>query len=57
MILLPVLWRYLFVQYGKTLALSLAGFLLILLSTRLEEAAKLVSLGTDIQKVALYILY
>lgn len=55
--LLPRLWRYLFLQYGKTLALSLIGFLIILLSTRLEDAAKLVSLGTPIGTVILYILY
>lgn len=55
--LVPVLWRYLLWQYGKTLALSLAGFLLILLSTRLEEAAKLVSFGTSIGSVALFVLY
>lgn len=55
--LVPVLWRYLLWQYGKTLALSLAGFLLILLSTRLEEAAKLVSFGTSIGSVVLFVLY
>lgn len=55
--LLPLLWRYLFLQYGKTLALTLAGFLLVLLSTRLEEAAKLVSFGTSLGTVALFILY
>ncbi len=55
--LLPVLWRYLFLQYGKTLLLSLLGFLVILLSTRLEEAAKLVSLGTSLGSVVLYIFY
>ncbi len=55
--LLPLLWRYLFLQYGKTLVLSILGFLVILLSTRLEEAAKLISLGTSIGSVVLYILY
>ncbi len=55
--LLPLLWRYLFFQYAKTLLLSLAGFLLILLSTRLEDAAKLLSLGTSFSSVCLYILY
>jgi len=55
--LLPLLWRYLFLQYGKTLLLSLAGFLLILLSTRLEDAAKLLALGTSLGSVCLYILY
>ncbi|MBS0636718.1 MAG: LptF/LptG family permease [Verrucomicrobia bacterium] len=55
--LLPLLWRYLFVQYGKTLMLSLLGFLILLLSTRLEDAAKLVSLGSGIGPVLLYIMY
>ncbi len=55
--LLPLLWRYLFLQYGKTLVLSLLGFLILLLSTRLEDAAKLVSLGTSLSTVALYIFY
>ncbi|MCE5294905.1 MAG: LptF/LptG family permease [Chlamydiales bacterium] len=55
--LLPLLWRYLFLQYGKTLLLSLLGFLVLLLSTRLEEAAKLISLGTSLQSVAMYIIY
>lgn len=55
--LLPLLWRYLFLQYGKTLLLSLLGFLILLLSTRLEEAAKLISLGSSFGSVMLYILY
>lgn len=55
--LFPLLWRYLFLQYGKTLLLSLLGFLILLLSTRLEEAAKLVSLGTSFSSVLLYIIY
>lgn len=53
----PVLWRYLILQYGKIFALTLVGFLFILLTTRLEEAARLVSLGTSVDSVALYILY
>jgi lipopolysaccharide export system permease protein len=54
---LPILWRYLFVRYAKTLFVALLGFLFILLSTRLEEAARLLGLGAGLQTTLLFILY
>lgn len=54
---LPLLWRYIFAQYGKIFALALFGFLLILLSTRLEEAARLTSTGAAVDSIALFIIY
>lgn len=53
----PLLWRYFFWQYAKTLGLSLAGFLVILIATRLEDAAKLISTGAHLPSVVLYIIY
>lgn len=54
---LPALWRYVLLQYCKTLGVSAFGFLIILLSTRLEEVAKLISLGAPLFPVLLYIFY
>lgn len=54
---IPLLWRYIFAQYGKILALTLFGFLLILLSTKLEEAARLTNTGASAGAIALFILY
>ena len=53
----PLLWRYFFWQYAKTFGLSLCGFLVILLATRLEDAAKLISTGAPLHSVMLYIIY
>lgn len=54
---IPIFWRYLLTRFSKTLFVSLAGFLFILLSTRLEEAARLVGLGANLSDICLYILY
>lgn len=53
----PLLWRHLFLQYGKTLFLSLFGFLAVLLATRLEDTVRLVSSGASLRSVVLYIIY
>ena len=54
---LPTLWRYFLAQYCKALGVSLFGFIIILLSTRLEDIARLVSLGASFLPIVLYILY
>ena len=53
----PTLWRYLIKQYLSLLALSLFGFLIILLSSRLEEMAKLVVFGASLSSLGLFVLY
>jgi len=53
----PTLWRYFFSQYAKVFGLSLFGFLVLLLSTRLEDFARFVSLGANFPLAALYIAY
>lgn len=57
MLHIPIFWRYLLIRYGKTLLVSIAGFLFILLSTRLEDAARLIGLGASVHDICLYILY
>ena len=54
---LPTLWRYFLTQYIKVFSLSLFGFLVILLSTRLEDFARFISLGADLPATFLYLLY
>jgi len=54
---IPRFWQYLLGRYTKTTALCLLGFLVILLSTRLEDAARLVTLGAGLGDISLYILY
>jgi lipopolysaccharide export system permease protein len=53
----PTLWRYFLSQYMKVFGLSLFGFLVLLLSTRLEDFARFVSLGASFPLAALYIAY
>jgi len=55
--LLPTLWRYFLAQYGKVFLLSLFGFLVILLSTRLEDFARFVTLGASLSHALLYVVY
>ena len=54
---IPLFWQYLLGRYAKTTSLCLVGFLIILLSTRLEDAARLVTLGAGLKDVTLYVLY
>ena len=55
--IMPTLWRYILLQYSKALAVSLFGFLIILLSTRLDDVAKLVSLGATFSPIILFVFY
>lgn len=54
---MPTLWRYFLWQYSKVFGLSLFGFLIILLSTRLEDFARFVTLGANLSAIILYVLF
>ena len=54
---LPTLWRYFLTQYMKVFSLSFFGFLIILLSMRLEDFAYFLSLGADLPATFLYMIY
>lgn len=54
---MPILWRYFLSQYLKVLILSTLSFILILLTTRLDDIAHFATLGPEgllILKFALY---
>jgi len=55
--LLPTLWRYFFSQYVKVFSLTLFGFLILLLSTRLEDFARFVALGANFGSACLFVIY
>jgi lipopolysaccharide export system permease protein len=53
---IPTLWRYFLWQYAKVFGLSLFGFLVILLSTRLEYFARFATLGANLSSIAYYVV-
>jgi lipopolysaccharide export system permease protein len=53
----PTIWRYFLSEYIKVFALALFGFLVLLLSTRLDDFAHFVSLGASLRVSLLYIAY
>lgn len=55
--LLPTLWRYFLAQYIKVFCLSLFAFLVILLSTKLQDFAQFVSMGAPLSLVTMFIIY
>ncbi|HXF29278.1 MAG TPA: LptF/LptG family permease, partial [Chlamydiales bacterium] len=54
---LPTLWRYFFSQYAKVFGVTLFAFLVILLTTRLEEFARFVALGSNFISACLFVLF
>jgi len=54
---IPTIWRYFFVQYAKVFALSLLGFLILILSNQLDSFARFISQGTSFPLAILFILY
>lgn len=54
---LPILWRYLLVQYIKVVLFCTAAFVLLLLTLRLEEIAHFATLGADVGDVIRFIYY
>lgn len=53
---LPVLWRYIVKEYIKNLGIALFGVVSLLLTTRLEEIARFMSLGASSSKILLFIV-
>lgn len=54
---MPIIWRYLLIEYFKVLFLSLIAFIAILLTTRLDEIAHFATLGSETRYIVLFILY
>lgn len=54
---LPLLWRSLLLSYLRTLALSVATFLAVLVVTRFKEIARFTALSGDWGKTLLFIAY
>ncbi len=53
---MPVLWRHIMKEYLKNLSISLFGIVSLLLTTRLEEIARFMSLGASVCKIVLFAL-
>ena len=54
---IPTLWKYFLGQYFEVLLLSLFAFVVILLSTKLQDFAHFVSMGAPLHLVGLFVLY
>jgi lipopolysaccharide export system permease protein len=54
---MPILWRYLLVQYFKVFLLCLTTFIAILLTTRLDEIAHFATLGPQGLYILLFTLH
>ena len=54
---MPILWRYLLVDYIKVLLLTATSFIAILLTSRLEEIAHFATFGPAFGLILLYALY
>ncbi len=54
---LPTLWRQIVVHYMKTLSLMLIGCLIILISARLGDLARIFAQGASLGYIVLYLLY
>lgn len=54
---MPIIWRYLLGQYLKVLCLCTFAFIAILLTTRLDEIAHFVTLGSQGIYILLFTLY
>jgi len=54
---MPIMWRYLLSNYLRILILSLAGFITVMLVTRLDTIANFASFGANIFDVTRFILY
>ena len=53
---LPVLWRYMLKEYLRALAICLFGLVALLMTTKLEEVARFITLGAGAGKILLFIL-
>lgn len=54
---MPILWRYLSIQYIKMALFCVAAFVAILLTVRLDEIAHFIALGAPIHYVVKFTLY
>lgn len=55
--MIPIIWRFLLVQYLKVVVLCVAAFVSVLLTMRLEDIARFVALDPSLPIVFLFILY
>lgn len=54
---MPIIWRYLLGQYLKVLCLCTLAFVAILLTTRLDDIAHFITLGSQGKYILLFTLY
>lgn len=54
---MPLLWRYLLRSYFQIFILCVCGFIGVLLVTRVQEIARLASLGSHFGKICLFTLF
>lgn len=54
---MPIIWRYLLIQYVKVLLFCSAAFVVLLLTLRLEEIAHFATLGAQGKYIFLFICY
>lgn len=52
----PLLYRALVTRYMKALATTLGTLIIILLSTKLEDIARFISLGADARKIVVFVI-
>ena len=52
----PVIWKHLLKEYLRALGICLFGIVALLLSTKLEEVARLISLGAQTTKILAFVL-
>lgn len=55
--MLPITWRYLLKNHLKLFSMTASAFTIVLIVTRLEEAAQLASIGANISQILLFLLY
>lgn len=54
---MPILWRYLIVNYLNVFGLCVVAFIAILLTSRLEEIAHFASFGAELHLIVLFTLF
>jgi lipopolysaccharide export system permease protein len=53
---IPVLWRHILKEYVQSLGICLFGIVTLLLTTKLDEVARFITLGASIWNICLFVL-
>jgi lipopolysaccharide export system permease protein len=56
-LVLPVLWKHIIKEYCQALGICLFGIVALLLTSKLDEVARFITLGASTGKICLFILY